>query len=79
MNLAQLQSVVSTMTSMTYEDGHLIIRKGDEGTKFFVIKKGQAVVFAGEDEKESVPLGGSKITSGDISNEPLTILATSKV
>ena len=48
MDTNQLQRVVNTMTVASYDDGQYIIRKGEEGTKFFIIKKGEAVVFAGD-------------------------------
>jgi CRP-like cAMP-binding protein len=44
------QLVVEAMSVVEYEDGAHIIRKGDEGTKFLIIKKGTAVCYDTIDE-----------------------------
>lgn len=46
----QLSSLVQMLQVVEYNDNDYIIRKGEQGTKFYIIKSGVAICYGGEDD-----------------------------
>ena len=51
---AALAEIAQNMRVESFPKGEVIIRQGDEGDKFYIIKEGEAIVFTRETGKDPV-------------------------
>lgn len=55
----QLSSLVQMLQVVEYKDGEYIIKKGEQGTKFYIIKSGVAICYGGEEDIIGQKEGGT--------------------
>ncbi|CAK9027771.1 unnamed protein product [Durusdinium trenchii] len=64
--------LASACEEITYEDGEVIIRQGDQGHEFFIIKDGEAEVFISQKKQATLKVGDHFGENALLRDEPRT-------